>query len=50
MWLDQLIVVDDEISSSFLLDNEGKNAIIGGRCHVLLLLSTALFGSGTALN
>jgi hypothetical protein len=25
-----LIVVDDEILSSFLLDNEGNNAVIGG--------------------
>jgi hypothetical protein len=33
MWLDRLIVVDDKISSSFLLDKEGNNAIIGGR-HV----------------
>jgi hypothetical protein len=31
MWLDQLIVVDDEISSSFLLDDQGNNAVIGGR-------------------
>jgi hypothetical protein len=30
MWLDWLIVVDDEISSSFSLDDEGNNAIIGG--------------------
>jgi hypothetical protein len=33
MWLDWLIVVDDEISSSFLLDDEGNKAIIWGR-HV----------------
>jgi hypothetical protein len=33
MWLDRLIVVDDEIPSSFSLDDEGDNAIIGGR-HV----------------
>jgi hypothetical protein len=34
MWLDLLIVVDDEILSSFfLLDDEGSNAVIGGR-HV----------------
>jgi hypothetical protein len=33
MWLDRLIVVDDEISSSFSLDDEGNNAVIRGR-HV----------------
>jgi hypothetical protein len=31
MELDWLIAVDDEISSSFSLDNEGRNAVIGGR-------------------
>jgi hypothetical protein len=31
MWLDRLIVVDDEISSSFSLDDEGNNAVIRGR-------------------
>jgi hypothetical protein len=33
MWLDRLIVVDNEMSSSFSLDDEGNNAVIGGR-HV----------------
>jgi hypothetical protein len=33
MWLDRLIVVDDEISPSFSLDDEGNNAVFGGR-HV----------------
>jgi hypothetical protein len=31
MWLDRLIIVDDEILSSSLLDDEGNNAIIGGK-------------------
>jgi hypothetical protein len=31
MWLDRLIVVDDEISSSFSLDDKGNNTVIGGR-------------------
>jgi hypothetical protein len=32
-----LIVVDDEISSSFFLDNKGKNTIIGGwHCFVVV--------------
>jgi hypothetical protein len=35
MWLDWLIVVDDEISSSFWLDNAFNNTNIGGwRCFV----------------
>jgi hypothetical protein len=29
--LDRLIVVDDDIKSSFSSDNEGNKAIIGGR-------------------
>jgi hypothetical protein len=33
MWLDRLIVVDDKIPSSFLLDDEGNNAIIGDQHH-----------------
>jgi hypothetical protein len=37
MWLDWLIVVDDKISSSFLLDDEGNNAVIGGRCHFVVV-------------
>jgi hypothetical protein len=37
MWLDRLIVVDDEISSSFSLDDEGNNAIIGGRHHFVVV-------------
>jgi hypothetical protein len=37
MLLDQLIVVDDEISSSFLLDNEGNNATIGGWHHFVIV-------------
>jgi hypothetical protein len=33
-----LIVVDDEIPSSFLLDDEGYSAIIGGWFHLLLVV------------
>ena len=37
MWLDPLIVVDDEILSSFSLDNEGYSAVIGGRCNFVVV-------------